>query len=338
MSESGEKKAGKRLFFIGYPALPLLLLAALTAGAVFLFPHQSAFRYSEYNVGSISREEIIAPFTFEILKSDAELAAERENARENVLPVYMHVDTVRSRNIEQLTAVMNALRELGEQFPAGDDAYLPGQRDSLFKAARTNLRLEHGVEFSPDSWQYIKRHLEAGAMMVDEGYPAQSSLQMILQELYSRGILNKPKEKVESRNGRIRLIVEGEERTVDLADLFDPSDARNEALGWLQTTFRDLGSAEADSAIKAGFELLVPFITPNVMYAESETQARRREAEAKTPVVKGIVLKDERIIDSNEKITEKHIEILRSMEVKRMELAAEASGFLRLLPWFGRVL
>ena len=77
-SKIGDKK------IFGHPLDDILwktvIVCLLIASIVYMLPSERAFEYGNLNIGSVSGEEIIAPFTFPIIKSDNVLKREREQA------------------------------------------------------------------------------------------------------------------------------------------------------------------------------------------------------------------------------------------------------------------
>lgn len=333
-SEAGRGVKGRRRKLRLYPMLPLLLWLVITAVTVLLFPHQGAFRYTEYTVGSISKNEIIAPFTFEILRSDAELNTERDEARRSIDPVFVRVDSIPDMQLENLRGTVRLARQ------ASDSLFTQRRAERTLPAdirrrSLSRVREDYNLRLNEESWGYLLRNARLTAR---SGSPLDISLlETILRDLYGRGVLNKTRESVVSDRGQVRVVDGGEERTLPLTGLYDLAQARSEALSRLTDAVAG-NVAPGDSSIKVGYELLVSFLVPNVLYDDAETELRRTAAVAKVPIAKGIVLKDERIIDSNERITERHLEILRSMEAKRAELASEGGGWNLIMPWVARSL
>jgi len=326
------RERGRRRRVKFYPAVPLLLLVAITAMTVFLFPHQGAFRYTEYTVGSISKDEIIAPFTFEILRNTEELTAERDEARRAVDPVFVRVDSIPELQVENLRGTVRYARAASDSI----FALSRSDRNALTEFRRRTLsrvRDEYNMQLNEESWRFLLRNARLTGRA---GSPLDITiLETILRDLYGRGVLNKPRDEIISNRGQVRVVAGGEERTVPLASLYDLPESRAEALARL--TDRVAGNvAPGDTTIKVGYELLVSFLVPNVLIDQIETEMRREAAVAKVPIAKGIVLKNERIIDSNERITERHMEILRSLEAKRAELAAAGGGWNLIMPWVAR--
>ena len=330
--EKGKKKDKRSIRL--YPTLPLGLLVVITAITVFLFPHQGSFRFSEYSLGSISREEVIAPFTFEVLKSENQLVQEREAASQAVEPVFVRTDSVRRDQLNNLRGTFRAVERARDSlrvYARVNDPSLSERRRALLAETRDT----YNAKLNDAGWAFLigdlKRRRAQDLVITPE------LLEGILRDIYARGILNRSRDEINATRGQIRLITEGEERTLQLTAVYDLAQGRSEALTRLNDALADVAQP-ADSVVKIGYELLVSFLAPNLLFDEAETEARREAAIAKVPIADGIVLKDERIIDSNERVTQHHLEVLRSMEIKRSELAREGGGWNRILPWIGRVL
>ncbi len=92
------------------PGLPrdykvYIVLVALLIALVLMFPRTGRFNY-DYKKGSPwLYETLIAKFDFPILKTDAQLQAERENAGSGVVPYYKYSEEEVSRSMRALDAV-----------------------------------------------------------------------------------------------------------------------------------------------------------------------------------------------------------------------------------------
>ncbi|MCB2199415.1 HDIG domain-containing protein [bacterium] len=344
MNENGEKdpqtnpeqgKGKKKRSVKLYPTLPLSLLVVIIAVTVFLFPHQGGFRYSDYSLGSISREEVLAPFTFEVLKNEDQLTEEREAARKAVEPVYVRTDSVRRDQLNNLRGTFRAAdraRDSLRVYARVNDPSLIERRRELL----SDVRDTYNAKINESAWAFMigdpkRRSVQDDKLLTPE------LLEAILRDIYARGVIDRVRDEADATRGQIRVITDGEERSVPLTAVYDLARGRNEALTALNAELAE-EVAPGDSVVKVGYELLVSFLVPNLLYDQEETESRREAAVAKVAIVDGIVLKDERIIDSNERITQHHLEVLRSMEIKRSELAREGGGWNRILPWVGRVL
>ncbi len=333
MSQSGQissilKQRARPKF---YPALPLLLWAVLTGITMYLFPHQGPQPFREYKLGEISPEEIIAPFTFDLLKNDAELEAEREEARDQVLPVFVRDDSVSVVMLSNLRESLDMIREAARTISASDT--MGGPLGSYGRGVVNVLRVQFEMSINDNAWRYLINGTRDDALPTSE-----DQLRTVLRDLYSRGVLNVATQQIETVDGRIRIIDGSEEQTVDPARMFDYESAHEEALARL-SELMEVDMASQDSTLKIAYEMLGSFIRPNLLYDPEETEQRREEAVSQVALTKGTVFKNERIIDSNERIEQQHLEKLRSLEVELSKMARQDQNLWQmLLPWLGRLL
>ena len=68
--------------------LKLLYISSLALFVAWLMPSERPFEYSNLTVGSVARQEIIAPFTFPIQKTEEELENERREAQSRIARVF----------------------------------------------------------------------------------------------------------------------------------------------------------------------------------------------------------------------------------------------------------
>jgi len=334
--KTNPKSKGKLFTLKMYPTMPIILWVIITAGTMFLFPHQGAFRYNEYTKGSISQDEIIAPFTFEVLKSDEVLASEREDAARAVDPVFVRSDSVMLSQLDMLRgalAAVEAARDTLRPLARVRSAELVEKRRQLL----ADVREKYNVKLNDDSWYYLLGDIRYRNRK-NPNYLTYELLSSILRDVNGLGVLDRPWNEIETARDQIRVIKEGEEQVIQANDLYDMEEALNVALERLNEQLIDVIEEGDESVTKVGYELLSSYIVANVFYDEEETRRRKDTAIAKVPLSDDIILKDERVIDSNERITDRHLKILRSMEIKRAEMASEIGGINRFMPLAGRLI
>ncbi|MFC2170520.1 hypothetical protein ACFLQJ_00915 [Calditrichota bacterium] len=275
-----------------YPWLPIVLLSVLSIGLTFLFPRLSGFSFSEYTLGSISQEEIIAPFNFEILKSEEELKHDRENARNSIEPVFQRVDSISRLEEYQLSHFLAESKQFADTL--AKTAFEGVIQDSVKLSNWQMLRNKYGINITYPSWNYLLAASSTDRMH-RTSFIADKALLGILNDISAQGILNRSMDKIETPSARIRIIREGEESAIQLDEVYDITESRREALVRLEDIASKVWEEKADSVIKVGYEILLPFIEPNLIYDNDETDIRKHAIVDKVPIVKGIVLKDERI-------------------------------------------
>src|SRR5690554_2867094 len=89
-----------------------MILASIVLIAT-LFPKQPRFRY-EYEKGKVwMHENLVSPYNFAVLKTQAELERDRENVLKSVNPVYNHQVHVGEQQLSQFET------DLPEKWQAG---------------------------------------------------------------------------------------------------------------------------------------------------------------------------------------------------------------------------
>ncbi|MBC8278790.1 MAG: hypothetical protein H8E46_11205, partial [FCB group bacterium] len=298
------------------------IFAAGTAVLTLLFPHGEASQYSDLKLNLISSREIIAPFDFEILKSEHELKQERTEARASIMPVFgKNPDTgvIRIRQLDSLLTDLGA-KVLSPKFIFQSDSLIDAGLKSLNDIYRVNLS---SGNFSFDRSLIVTAWWDSLAQELADGLDAS----------YLAGILDRSPETLNTSANSIAVVTSGIERRISILSVFTMEDAKRNLLDRLKNIF-----PEGDSRIKLGYELALNFIEPNLIHDHELTERRRAEAASKVALAKGIVLKDERIIDSNERVTQTHQDKLRSLAQKRLEMSAEEGGLAKILPLLGKII
>jgi putative nucleotidyltransferase with HDIG domain len=126
---------------------------------------------------------------------------------------------------------------------------------------------------------------------------------------------------------------EGLEKKVSLFTVQGMTIAKERILEHLKNLF-----PPGDKRIKLGYEISLNFLEPNLWYDKQITEQRRKEAANKVALAKGIVFKDERIIDANERVKQEHLDKLRSLAIKKMEFSQSGGGISKFIPFIGKAL
>lgn len=311
LGDSGEGPGPPRAAARRQVVLTALALVAFLILLEILFPVALPGSGVELQPGQIAREEITAPFDFDVLKSNDELAAERESAAGGVLPVFTFDEGAHTASRKRLGDFVTRIYHIRE----GEES------------ARQKLDLlgQVGVALSDSTREIL---LDA---------PASATVEELAREIlfsaHERGVLRTRGTPGLSPDETVMLVRGGEEAMVRIGQFVPRADIRE--------TIRQEARASLDdpAAANAVMEITIPFVSENVRYDASETERRRSEARAAISEFTGRDLKkDEVIVERGERITQEHITILESMAWKRNELLKLESGPKRLLPPLGRAL
>lgn len=324
-SHNNTKKGKTRLW--GVIARVLLVLGT-TAVLVVCFPWERTTQFAHLKVGSVVTDEIIAPFDFEVLKSPSELEQERLQAREFAYPVFIKDDSIALKNIEKFDQVWSVIQSTSIAI-----AQKPSDLPVAGNLLRDSLASRMSVTLDSTAWSFLAK------TTINPVHSRQfyTPLRQILQDIFSQGILSVSPRIIQSPDGIITLVELGEELVADIGNFLVLGSAKAEVLKRLKTVFTS-GNTQPFDTLRVAYELIIPLLEPNIIYDEVETEKRRDRAVATVPTVKGLVLKNERIVDSNVRLTQDHLDKLRSLEAKEAELVRVSGGLQFFAPILGRVI
>jgi len=104
----GERKLNFRLFVKWYGPAIIVFLVSLFV----FFPYgKNSGGFDDYpKTGEVSRETIIAPHSFDVMKTEAELSVERERINRNVLPTFRFDSTAAGEMTAKIDSVINLVQ------------------------------------------------------------------------------------------------------------------------------------------------------------------------------------------------------------------------------------
>ena len=294
------------------------LIALLLVITALFFPKGKIFQF-DYDVDQITTETIIAPFDFDILKTEEALEQDRQ-ARENmVLPVYIWDNTTRDQVTKGLDEIREQLalwyqaekglaakRRLWSSMTdslAADSVKLQFQEDSLHIL---NIKIElqnRGLDdLGTPRWSYF---LEKGPST----HQLVNSVKQALLPQYMLGVIGELPQGGEDFS-RITMIMRGKESSRN------PLDFRNMEQSW-ESVHNGLISyyLERDPRLlQLAEDLAHAVMVPNLNFSSELTKNRNLEARNLVPISVGKVFKNERIVDANTRVTPQIKQKLNSLE------------------------
>ncbi|MFH0921175.1 MAG: HDIG domain-containing metalloprotein, partial [Fibrobacterota bacterium] len=330
----GALKSGRILFEPARPLLQHLFSIAGFRAIVFLllvtainllFPREKSFEtFDMPREGDIAKKTIVAPFTFDILKTAEELKKERAEAEAAVLPFIEY-------NYDVTEKIFAKFRRFFRQTALLKS---PAAPDSLKKAV----------------WADLKRDLSAGAVDAFLRTSVEpTEILRLVDNILNDGICGtlivKDAREIEAFTRRFNTDVlnplvtpagfatrvrDGKEQTVPVTDLR----VKEEVLESQRARIKHRVNKELWSAF---YELLYAYTAPNLFYDEAETQKRRAAAFRDVLPTRGKVIKDLEIVGKNKLVTpeiHRNIYSLKAAQERRMQ----EQGVSAALPILGRVL
>ncbi len=284
-----------------------------------MLPRGKSYKYGDLKEKEVYvGDEIIAPFTFAINKTEEELKRDRQRAENEVLPVFTRNDTLCDRHLVLLSAFFDSLKMIREK---------SSNTNFLIKEV-SRLLQKNNIEYSDENLlQFLKSSNNEAIKTFNE------QLSRVGRDICSVGILNVKKQNIKKVDNKISVITINEEFIEELQSFYDIDEVEGVLLEKLRSTF-----SNDDLRVRMGYLILKAFLKPNITYDAEETNRRVVEARNNVPLAKGTVLEKERIIDRNERITKDHIDRLNSLAVELAEREASESVLLTFVRYLGKFL
>jgi len=282
------------------------LIALLLVITALFFPKGKIFQFN-YDVDQITTETIIAPFDFDILKTEETLEQDRQAREYLVLPVFIWDNTSRdqvNKNLDetrgQLALWYQAEKDLSRKRAfwstvsdslAADSLRLQLQEDSLHVL---NIKLElqnRGLkDLGTPRWSYFLEKGPSTRQLVN-------SVKQALLPQYMLGVIGElpPGEDFT----RITMIMRGKESSRNPHDFRDISQAWESVHNVMISYYLE----RDPRLLQLAEDLAHAVMVPNINYSPELTENRNAEARNLVPISVGKVFKNERIVDANTRVT-----------------------------------
>ena len=312
----------------------------------FLFPRGKILKYA-YQVNDIASDAIIAPFTFPILKSDERLQSDLNERRKSIPFVFNRDDQIVRQGASALTEFFNLVKDLRNAH------WRLKQSEKLVYETRYNKQFEKArAEYSSDSTSLFIINSNFSKLYpfisTKEGWLEYISLnntpedlkrlskhnEIILQicrNRWTEGIYDINIKDIFSRKVTIN---QGE-----VPDLAMPNNFNDLELAWTKSKKELMASLKAEDKFRnLGYDLIIEFMKPNLLFDQQLTEKRQNESLDKVPRSQGVILKNELIVDANMRITKDVLLKLGSLSDAIMEKEKRAGIIKRFQGFLGRII
>ncbi len=320
-------EAQKKAFFRRY-YLELCLILALALILTLLFPQGKSFQFADLREGQVYvGEEIIADFTFPVLKSEDALAQDKKEARQSVIPVFEQYDSIANQQLEEMQSFLDRLRVLLKSRITSSENIkeLFDEKSIVLSEEDVNLLLNGFVSTqNTGKTNEISQRVSAIEKLSE-------SLMAIVRERYATGIINQLKTSLNTKSNSIMVRQNGKEEQEQLQFYEDLAEAKAHLL----ENLREVEGLN-ERQIKIAYNVGERFLMPNIVFDEQETNLRIQDRINNVPLAKDQVLAGERIIDSHQRLTEQHIEKLNSLAIAKAERGEIGGLWTQLTPNIGK--
>lgn len=276
----------------------IALAVGLAVLTYLLFPASPAVDLPVYEVGSVATDNVIAPFAFRVLKSDAELQAERDAASRNVEPIYRLVPAALDSSLQALNAFSGSLTQAANAAPANPAAAIQRTASSW------------GVSLTMPQATYLANPTRRQTMMQAIG---RSFDRWLALGVATAGSLDSVRGSVVVRSNE-----DDRRMPADSVTTF------NMLVSRARLIHPDASSSTADAIYT---RLLATFFHPTIVPDRATTKLRRDEVRQSVPVEKYDVQAGEKIIGANEVVgREQHDKLLALRDATDRSRPAERGG------------
>ncbi len=328
-------------YWIQYSIIFLLIIII-----AFLFPQGKTLKYA-YQINDVTRSPIIAPFTYPILKSEEKLELDLEEKKKSI-PFVFNRNIKRVDNqilaIEDFFAIIEKLRSTRmrleesirlvyerryhKQYEKAKSEFLTDSTN--YSILNSNFKRTYPFVLGKKGWnKYVE--LDENEKSIGSIKKDKELVLKICRNRWSEGIYDIKTGEIYSSEVTIN---QGE-----LPDLASPDDFNDLEAAWIKAKKELLKSTKEDDIFRElGYDIIVEFMKPNLLYDLDITEKRQKESISKVPRSHGVVLENELIVDANMRITEEVLSKLNSLSYA-VSIQQERSGFYRLFGSFlGRLI
>ncbi|MGA9120485.1 MAG: HDIG domain-containing metalloprotein [Bacteroidota bacterium] len=307
----------KRVYLGKTVVTKILIALVLAILLTFLFPRGESIEF-DYKVGAIwAQNDLIAPFSFPILRDEKAYQLDVEEARQNVYDVFERDSAETDRELFQLQQFFSEAREaiqLREAYIRDLRRNAPEAGPDSVEFAKAAARLS--IPLSERDWEII-----SGLAMSGHLEEFQKSITSVIDDYLRAGILDRSKSaltrpEIALRHGTNEEIVPG-------IRFFD----QGEVVTLLEQALK--GRFQTDpQPIDLAYRIAIQHIAPNIKYNPEETEQAVGAAIDAVPRTAGYVQENERIISKHERITPEIKLRLDSLRKAKAERGPEGGS-----PW-----
>ncbi|HET6527982.1 MAG TPA: HDIG domain-containing protein [Balneolaceae bacterium] len=306
-------------------------------GVLILSVPRASFKDSvNYNIGEPWRvDDLTAPFTFAIQKSEQQIEEEKQTIRETTPAIFNVNNNVEITIDDRLDSLFQGLLPIVESYFQWQQAKQgPNQYAAHDSMEVARLKVQSPLSLSDRSWKALFQNYSAvqaenrspnTKTAPTDQFIAQSlknRLEALIDDMLNDGIINVNKGELPAEVIIVRNLQNHTERTVSLANVRDISEARQYARYRLSRNyFEDIANV--------GIEIFNQVIQPNLIYNEEKTQAHIDEVLAGLSTSKGAIAQGQVIIRRGDIVTQEKYNILQSLAEARSQNASDLERWLR---------
>lgn len=312
----------------------VLILLGFLGVLVFSVPRASFKEPINYSIGEPWRaDDLTAPFTFPIKKSQEEIEKERQAIRESTPPIFHTDQNARIEIQSKLDSLFQHMPKLIKSYQQWQSAKKQEDADATQDSLRfVQIKNQAPVQLSHATWKTFIENYSAfrgenqapgdNTSQKVAAVDLQKQLNKLINDVLEDGIINIDKSNVSNDEITIRNLEKRTERTVNLMNVRDLSEAKEYARYRLTRNYYE-------ELANVGSKIFNQVIKPNLTYNKQDTQNRIEEALANISTSKGAVAQGQVIIRKGDIVTQEKYNMLQSLAKARAQHASSTERWLR---------
>lgn len=327
--------------------IKFLIFLGLTIILSFFFPRGKSFVIN-YKVGDITSEEIVARFNYPILKDSEKLQVDIAEALRSEPFQFDRNQSIVDEQIEKIQTFITDVEKIHKQRKNYEEGkillfeyrYTPEFDKALSKATRDSIALSELVtafekkypfNLNTPQWNSFLDKKQPNGDPIDYDQFLKTIL-TICRDRWAEGLFDIAKSEIISE--QVEIILEDVPELLDIGDFNDLEEAWTKARVSINRAYPN----EDDILRDIGYKVIVEFLQSNVLFDKETTERHQQDRTAKVPRFHGIVMKNERIVDANTRVTPEIYQKLVSYKNEWEKREKFETGFFVILPWIGRFL
>ena len=315
----------------------------------FLFPGGKTLLYS-YQLNDVSKEEIVAPFNFPILKNNVELQSDLDEAIALEPYLFVRSNSAVNNQIEEINTFFDLTKKIQianlkliesrnnlyiERFSKNfNKSRMIVEADSVSLSELKN-RMKNTFTFTGEDDKWNKILFESTSSYTEIDLETLKKIIIkISRNRWAEGIYDIPISNILSNQVAMNLS-DGKANI-----LTSPSDYNDLQTAWTKARVEITNEFSDNQVIEReiGYSLIVELMKPNLIFDRETTERRQQARLDRVPRNKGIILENERVVEANKRITEDDLEKLYSLSVAVDAKSASEDTLQIALAYLGRLI
>jgi putative nucleotidyltransferase with HDIG domain len=301
-------------------------------------------------LNDVSKEEIVAPFNFPILKNNVELQSDldeaialepylfvRSNSAVNnqIKEINTFFDLTKKNQIANLKLIESRNNLYIDRFSKNfNKSRMIVEADSV-SLSELNNRMKKTFTFTGEDDKWNKILFESTSSYTEIDLETLKKIIIkISRNRWAEGIYDIPISNILSNQVAMNLSNGKANILTSPTDYNDLQTAWTKARVEITNEFSDKQLIERE----IGYSLIVELMKPNLIFDRETTERRQQARLDRVPRNKGIILENERVVEANKRITEDDLEKLYSLSVAVDAKSASEDTLQIALAYLGRLI